>query len=118
MKRIRETIAIALLGLCCLALWLVPPPRALASPEGVATRAEVVSVDNSLLEEHDVLKFGFEGYGHSIAVAGPYSVDDLLWFCHHYVYNKEKLQVDGTYRNLDPATMPPYDLYKPSDLYK
>ena len=60
----------------------------------------------------------FEGYGHSIAVAGPYSVDDLLWFCHHYVYNKEKLQVDGTYRNLDPATMPPYDLYKPSDLYK
>ena len=58
MKRIRETIAIALLGLCCLALWLVPPPRALASPEGVATRAEVVSVDNSLLEEHDVLKFG------------------------------------------------------------
>ena len=60
----------------------------------------------------------FEGYGHSIAAAGPYSVDDLLWFCHHFVYNKEKLQVDGTYRNLDPATMPPYDLYKPSDLYK
>ena len=60
----------------------------------------------------------FEGYGHSIAVAGPYSVDDLVWFCHHFVYNKEKLQVDGTYRNLDPATMPPYDLYKPSDLYK
>ena len=60
----------------------------------------------------------FEGYGHSIAVAGPYSVDDLLWFCNHFVYNKEKLQVDGTYRNLDPATMPPYDLYKPSDLYK
>ena len=60
----------------------------------------------------------FEGYGHSIAVAGPFSVDDLLWFCHHFVYKKEKLQVDGTYRNLDPATMPPYDLYKPSDLYK
>lgn len=60
----------------------------------------------------------FEGYGHSIAVAGPYSVDDLLWFCRHFVYNKEKLQVDGTYRNLDPATMPSYDLYKPSDLYK
>jgi predicted esterase len=60
----------------------------------------------------------FEGYGHSIAVAGPFTVDDLLWFCHHFVYNKEKLQVDGTYRNLDPATMPPYDLYTPGDLYK
>ena len=60
----------------------------------------------------------FEGYGHSIAVAGPYTVDDLVWFCRHFVYNKEKLQVDGTYKNLDPATMPPYDLYTPGDLYK
>ena len=39
-------------------------------------------------------------------------------FCRHYIYNKEKLQVDGTYTNLDSATMPPYDFYKPSDLYK
>jgi len=60
----------------------------------------------------------FEDYGHSIAVAGPLTIDDLLWFCRHYIYNKEKLQVDGTYTNLDPATMPPYDYYKPSDLYK
>ena len=60
----------------------------------------------------------FEGYGHSIAVAGPLTIDDLLWFCRHYIYNKEKLQVDGTYTNLDPATMPPYDFFKPSDLYK
>ncbi|MBR1512788.1 MAG: carboxylesterase family protein [Bacteroidales bacterium] len=60
----------------------------------------------------------FEGYGHSVAVAGPLTVDDLLWFCHHYVYNKERIQMDGTYTNLDPTTMPPYDFYTPGDLYK
>ena len=60
----------------------------------------------------------FEGYGHSVAVAGPLTVDDLKWFCLHYVYNKERIQVDGMYRNLDPSTMPPYDLYTPRDLYK
>jgi len=60
----------------------------------------------------------FEGYGHSVAVGGPYTVDDLLWFCQHYIYNKERIQVDGIYGNLDPTTMPPYDLYSPKDLYK
>lgn len=60
----------------------------------------------------------FEGYGHSIAAAGPFTVDDLVWFCHHYIYNKERIQVDGTYTNLDPTTMPSYDLYSPKDLYK
>lgn len=78
---------------------------------------------NSLVKRFE--KFGypyfarrFEGYGHSVAAGGPLTVDDLLWFCRHYVLNKEKIQVDGSYRNLDPNTMPPYDLYKPSDLYK
>ena len=60
----------------------------------------------------------FEDYGHSIAVAGPLTVDDLLWFCHHYIYNKERIQVDGTYTNLDSTTMLPYDYYTPGDLYK
>ena len=60
----------------------------------------------------------FEGYGHSIAAAGPLTVDDLLWFCRHYIYGKEQWQYDGLIRNLNPATMPAYDLYKPSDLYK
>ena len=60
----------------------------------------------------------FEDYGHSIAVAGPLTVDDLLWFCRHYIYNKERIQVDGTYTNLDPTTMPPYDYFTPGDLYK
>lgn len=60
----------------------------------------------------------FEGYGHSVAMGGPFTVDDLVWFCRHYVYGKEKLQVDGSYKNLDPATMPPFDIYTPKDLYK
>ena len=60
----------------------------------------------------------FEGYGHSVAMGGPFTVDDLVWFCRHYVYGKEKLQVDGTYQNLDPAAMPPFDIYTPKDLYK
>ena len=60
----------------------------------------------------------FEGYGHSVAMGGPATVDDLKWFCFHYVYKKERIQVDGMYKNLDPSTMPPYDLYTPGDLYK
>ena len=60
----------------------------------------------------------FEVYGHSVAMGGPFTVDDLVWFCRHYVYGKEKLQVDGSYKNLDPATMPPFDIYTPKDLYK
>ena len=60
----------------------------------------------------------FEGYGHSVAMGGPFTVDDLVWFCRHYVYGKEKLQVDGSYKNLDPATMPPFDVYTPKDIYK
>ena len=60
----------------------------------------------------------FEGYGHSVAMGGPLTVDDLLWFCRHYVYGKERLQVDGTYKNLDPTAMPPFDIYTPGDLYK
>ncbi len=71
-------------------------------------------------EKYDYPYFArrFEGYGHSVAVGGPYTVDDLLWFCRHYIYNKERIQVDGVYQNLDPQTMPPYDLYTPGDLYK
>lgn len=71
-------------------------------------------------EKYDYPYFArrFEGYGHSVALGGPVTVDDLKWFCLHYIYNKEKLQVDGTYSNLDPSTMPPYDFYTPKDLYK
>ena len=60
----------------------------------------------------------FEGYGHSIALAGLYTVDDLVWFCRHYVYGKEQLQVDGTYRQLDKSKMPEHDIYSFKELYK
>ena len=60
----------------------------------------------------------FEGYGHSVAAGGPMTVDDLVWFCRHFVLQKERIQVDGTYQNLDPQTMPAFDLYTPGDLYK
>lgn len=60
----------------------------------------------------------FRGYGHSVALGGPLTIDDLVWFCNHYIYGKERLQVDGTYTNLDPAAMPPFDIYTPKDLYK
>ena len=60
----------------------------------------------------------FEGYGHSVAAGGPMTVDDLMWFCRHFVLKKERIQVDGTYQNLDPQTMPAFDLYTPGDLYK
>lgn len=71
-------------------------------------------------EKYDYPYFArrFEGYGHSVAMGGPFTVDDLLWFCRHYIYGKERLQVDGTYTNLNPATMPPFDIYTPKDLYK
>ena len=59
-----------------------------------------------------------EGYGHSVAAAGPVTVDDLVWFCRHYVLNKERIQVDGMYQNLDPQKMPVFDMFTPDDLYK
>ena len=60
----------------------------------------------------------FEDYGHSIAIAGPVTVDDLLWFCKHYVYGKEQIQVDGTYRQIDKSKLPKNDIYSIGDLYK
>ena len=53
----------------------------------------------------------FEDYGHSVAIAGPKTIDDFLWFCRHYVYGKEQLQLDGTYRQLDQSKMPQNDVY-------
>ena len=71
---------------------------------------------NSLVKRFE--KFGypyfarrFEDYGHSIAIAGPKTIDDFLWFCRHYVYGKEQLQLDGTYRQLDQSKMPRNDVY-------
>lgn len=60
----------------------------------------------------------FEDYGHSIAIAGPFTVEDLLWFCNHYVLKKEQLQVDGFYRELDKSKLPKNDIFKVGNLYK
>ena len=70
MKRLREAISILLLALCCVALWFVPSPRALASPEGEATRARVISVDDSMLETHGFLRFGTQRLDVEL-LAGP-----------------------------------------------
>jgi len=71
---------------------------------------------NSIVKRFE--KFGypyfarrFEDYGHIIAIAGPATIDDLLWFCRHYVYGKEQLQLDGTYSQLDQSKMPENDVY-------
>lgn len=71
---------------------------------------------NSLVkrfEKYDYPYFArrFEDYGHMIAIAGPATVDDLMWFCRHYVYGKEQLQLDGTYSQLDQSKMPQNDVY-------
>ena len=71
MKRsLREIVSVLLLVASCVALWFVPPPRALASPEGVATRARVVSVDDSMLETHGYLRFGTQRLDVEL-LAGP-----------------------------------------------
>ena len=71
MKRpLREIVSVVILAVCCVALWFVPPPRAVASPEGVATRARVVSVDDSMLETHGYLRFGTQRLDVEL-LAGP-----------------------------------------------
>ena len=60
----------------------------------------------------------FEEYGHSIAVAGPFTIEDLLWFRNHYVYGKQQLQVDGTYRELDKSKLPKNDIFTVGELYR
>ena len=70
MTRARDILACLVLFLCCAALWFVPPPRPLAAQEGVATRARVISVDNSLLETHGYLRFGTQRLDVEL-LAGP-----------------------------------------------
>ena len=71
-------------------------------------------------EKYDYPYFArrFKDYGHSIAAAGPFTVDDLVWFCRHYIYDKEQWQFDGLIENMNPATKPSYDMFTPDDLYK
>lgn len=58
MKRLGDSAAVLLLACLCAALWFAPPPPAVAEREGTARRARVLSVDDSGLEIHGLLKFG------------------------------------------------------------
>ena len=78
---------------------------------------------NSLVKRFE--KFGypyfarrFEDYVHSIALAGPFTVDSFVWFCRHYVYGKERLQVDGMYRQLEKSQMPKNDIYSLDEMFE
>ena len=59
----------------------------------------------------------YKGYGHSVAIFCPDTIDELKWFCEHYVMNKEQLQVDEMYVN-NSSERPAWDSSTPDDLYK
>ena len=57
-KLFGDIAAVCLLALSCAALWLAPSPAPILAQEGEARRARVLTVDDSALEEHGLLKFG------------------------------------------------------------
>lgn len=59
----------------------------------------------------------YKGYGHSVAALCPVTIDELEWFCKHYVANKEHLQIDELYVN-NSSKRPSWDNSTPNDLYK
>ncbi len=53
-----EIIMLAVLGLCCVALYFIPsPPRTIAD-NGERVRARVLSIDDTALQRHGLLQFG------------------------------------------------------------
>ena len=60
----------------------------------------------------------YSEYGHSVAMMLDSTIDDFKWFVHHYVVNKEPLQIDAFYVNNDPSAQPEWDRCTPDDLYK
>jgi len=59
----------------------------------------------------------YEGYGHAVAMGFTITIDELEWFCRHYVLNKEALQIDYTYYDMK-AVYPEFDKVKGTELYK
>lgn len=59
----------------------------------------------------------YKDYGHSVAGLCPKTIDELKWFCEHYVVNKEQLQVDEMYVD-NSSERPSWDSSTPNDLYK
>ena len=58
MKLVGDIVATLLVVLSCAALWFAPSPPPLLEREGTARRARVLSVDDSGLQTHGLLKFG------------------------------------------------------------
>jgi uncharacterized membrane protein len=48
----------AVVLLCCIGLYFIPPPPPLAKQPGRPVAAKVIAVDNSLVEQHGLVKFG------------------------------------------------------------
>ena len=59
----------------------------------------------------------YKGYGHAVAMGFPINIDELEWFCKHYVANHEKLQIDYTYYDMK-AVYPKGDKIKGTKAYK
>ena len=59
----------------------------------------------------------YKDYGHSVASFCPNTVDELKWFCKHFVLNKEQLQIDEMYVD-NSSERPSWDNSTPDDLYK
>ena len=47
-----------IIALGCVALWLAPDPKGLASDRGISRRAEVIAVDDSKLSKHGLVEYG------------------------------------------------------------
>jgi len=54
----RDGLFAAVLALVCAALWLIPAPARLAAPGGTAAAARVLSIDDSDLQLHGLVRFG------------------------------------------------------------
>jgi len=54
----RDICFSAVILLCCIALWFVPPPPLLARQTGIPVAAKVLTVDNSQVEQHGLVRFG------------------------------------------------------------
>lgn len=60
----------------------------------------------------------YEDYGHSVASLFLPTIDDFNWFVEHFVVNREQLQVEENFLNMDFSSKPAYDNFTPDDLYK
>ena len=57
-RKKRDICFSAVILLCCIGLYFVPTPPPLAKQSGRPVLARVVSVDNSLVEQHGLVRFG------------------------------------------------------------